>query len=135
MGVSVTVEVPSEWPTVSSKVAVPPEFPSELACTVMEFSGVSPEMVQVFLSLLWAAGGGSRKSKSVLRAEITSTVVSAAKVTFMDSIAVFAPWVTKYSNRFAPGVESSGDTFGEMVMAGAGAEPVQGVTCASALGG
>ena len=135
VGVRVRVEVPSEWPREMSKVAVPPVFPSELASTVMEFSGVAPEMVQFFLSSLSAAGGGSRKLKSVLRAETTLRVVSAAKVTFIDSMDVFEPWVMKYSNRFTPDVDSSVDTLGKIVISGAAAEPVQGVTWASTLGG
>ena len=53
----------------------------------------------------------------------------------MDSMAVFEPWVMKYSNRFTPGVGSSVDTLGEIVILGAGADPVQGVTWASTLGG
>jgi hypothetical protein len=113
---------------VMSKVAVPPVLLSELADRVIEFQAASPEMVQFFMSELVAVGRGSRKAKSAPRAEITSTVLSAARVIFIDSMGVWVPWVTKYSYRFVPGAESSAETLGEIVTLGAVSAPLQGLT-------
>ena len=101
---------------------------SEVADRVIEFQADSPEMVQVFMSELVAVGRGSRKSKFAPRAEITSTVLSAARVIFIDSMGDWVPWVTKYSNRFVPGAESSAETLGEIVTLGAVSAPLQGLT-------
>ncbi len=113
---------------VMSKVAVPPVLLSELADKVIEFQAASPEMIQVFMSELVAAGKGSRSAKSAPRAEVTSTVLSAARVIFIDSMGVWVPWETKYSYRLVPGADSSAETLGEIVTLGAVSAPLHGLT-------